>query len=118
MAILVVEGDQLIMRMTTLEHVEGVHQDIAVPLSSVQVVRVSANVWSELRGIRAPGTGIPHVVAVGTRRGAFGKDFAAVHGTGGGVVVELNGQPYGRLVLTVDDPDALVQRVADATRPR
>jgi hypothetical protein len=117
MAILVVEGDQLIMRMTTLEHVEGFHQDITVPLSAVRAVRVSANVWSELRGIRAPGTGIPHVVAVGTRRGSFGKDFAAVHGTGRGVVVELSGQPYGRLVLTVDDPDALVQHVADATRP-
>ena len=29
------------------------------------------------------------MIAVGTRRGSFGKDFAAVHGKGPAVVVEL-----------------------------
>ena len=56
--------------------------------------------WSELRGIRAPGTGVPDVIAVGTRRGNFGKDFAAVHGKGPAVVVELEGADYERLVVT------------------
>ena len=41
--------------------------------------------------MRAPGTGWPGVIAVGTRRGSFGKDFAAVHGKGPAVVVELAG---------------------------
>ena len=60
--------------------------------------------WSEfLRGIRAPGTGLPKVIAIGTRRGGFGKDFAAVHGKGPAVVVELENTEYGRLVVTADD---------------
>ena len=44
---------------------------------------------------------------MGTRRGGFGKDFAAVHGQGSAVVVELDGAPYGRLVATMDDADTV-----------
>jgi hypothetical protein len=84
-----IDGDQLALRLTGEEHLEGVHRDVVVPRSSVAVARVTEDVWSELRGIRAPGTGIPGVIAVGTRRGSFGKDFAVVHGKGRGVVVEL-----------------------------
>ncbi len=64
-----------------------------------------ADAWPELRGIRAPGTGIPGVVAVGTRRGSFGKDFVAVHGKGSAVVVELDGAPFERLIATTIDAD-------------
>ena len=72
--------------------------------------------WSELRGMRAPGTGLPGVVAVGTRRGSFGKDFAAVHGKGPAVVVEFAGQEFQRWILTVDDPVTVAARVS-ATCP-
>lgn len=45
-------------------------------------------------------------MAVGTRRGSFDQNFAAVHGAGPGVVFEFEGQEFGRWVLTVYDPDA------------
>jgi hypothetical protein len=105
---LVGERDRLVLRLTAAEHLEGMHRDIAVPRSSVRSIRVTEDVWSELRGIRAPGTGLPGVIAVGTRRGSFGKDFAAVHGSGRGVVVELVGQEFDRLVVTVADPEGTV----------
>ena len=37
----------------------------------------SALGWMPGRNSRAPGTGIPGVIALGTRRGSFGKDFPA-----------------------------------------
>jgi hypothetical protein len=111
MAHLEVDGDHLALRLTTEEHLEGMHRDIVVPKSAVAVARVAEDVWSELRGIRAPGTGLPGVIAVGTRRGSFGKDFAAVHGPGRGVVVELVDQAFSRLVLTVPDPEEVVARL-------
>jgi hypothetical protein len=106
-----VEGDRLVLRLTTGEHLESVHRDLGVPRDSVTSARVTDDVWSELRGIRAPGTGIPGVIAVGTRRGAFGKDFAVVHGKGSGVVVELKGQAFERIVITSPDPEAEVARI-------
>jgi hypothetical protein len=95
-----VDGSELVLRLSVLEKIEGAHGDIAVPLSGVDSVRAVESAWEELRGIRAHGTGVPGVIAVGTRRGGFGKDFAALHGRGPAVVVELEGAPYGRLVAS------------------
>ena len=100
--------------LRALEKAESVHGDIRVPLSAVRAVRSVDDPWPELRGIRAPGTGIPNVIAVGTRRGSFGKDFAAVHGEGPAVVVELDGTDFARLVVTSDDAAARARGIRQA----
>src|SRR3984885_1462400 len=105
MASLIVEGADLVVKMSDLEKVEAVHVDIHVALAAVHDVRAVDDAWPELRGIRAPGTGIPGVIAVGTRRGSFGKDFAVVHGRERAIVVELDGASYSRLILTTPDAD-------------
>jgi len=105
------------LALTRIERLEGFRGDITAPASSVTSVRVSTDLWSELRGIRAPGTGIPGVVAVCTLRGSFGRDFAAVHGRGPGVVVEFDGEPFQRWVVSVDHPDAVVAEVSSAAGP-
>ena len=67
-------------------------------LEAVTGLRTVPDAWPELRGIRAPGTGVPGAIAVGTRRGGFGKDFVVVHRKGPAVVVELEGEEFERLV--------------------
>lgn len=114
MADLEVDGTELVLHMGAREKAEGMHGDIRVPLSSVRAVRSVDDPWPELRGIRAPGTGLPNVIAVGTRRGSFGKDFAAVHGKGPAVVVELEGADFGRLVVTADDAAVRARRIQEA----
>jgi len=109
-----VDGDELVLHLRSLEKAEGMHSDIRVPLAKVTGVRAVDDPWPELRGIRAPGTGVPHVIAVGTRRGGFGKDFAAVHGKGPAVVVDLENTEYGRLVVTVDDAAERAKTIAQA----
>jgi hypothetical protein len=116
MAELKVDGNDLVLHMHALEKAEGFHGDIRLPLSAVDAVRLVDDPWPELRGIRAPGTGVPEVIAVGTRRGGFGKDFAAVHGRGPAVVVELSGVEYGRLVVTGDDSSEVVTQLQEAVR--
>jgi hypothetical protein len=111
-----IDGNELVVHLRALEKAEGAHGDIRMPLSAVTAVRAVNDPWTELRGIRAPGTGLPNVIAVGTRRGKFGKDFAAVHGKGPAVVVELEGAEYGRLVVTLDDAAARAKAIADAIR--
>jgi len=111
MAQLTVRDDVATLALSRLEQLEGFRRSVRAPVSSITVVRAVTDPWPELRGLRAPGTGLPGVVAVGTRRGSFGKDFAAVHGKGPGVVVEMAGQEFQRWVLTVDDPDPVVARM-------
>jgi hypothetical protein len=109
-----IDGADLVLRLRAMEKAEGAHGDIRVPLSSVTAVRSVDDPWTELRGIRAPGTGLPNVIAVGTRRGKFGKDFAAVHGKGPAVVVELEGFDYQRFVVTLEDAAAQARTIAEA----
>ena len=106
-----VEGGQLVLDLTGLEKLEGFHDDIRVPVSCVREVRWTGDPWSELRGMRAPGTGLPGVVMVGTRRGGGYKDFAAVHRKGPAVVVELEGAEFDRLVVTEDDAAGAAPRL-------
>ncbi len=110
-AALVVTGDDLVLRLTTAEHIEGFHRDIVVPMSSVASVWVSEDMWSDLRGLRAPGTGLPGIVAVGTRRGSFGKDFTVIHGKGRGVIVDLEDQEFSRLMVTVAQPEEVLAQL-------
>ena len=105
MATFDIESGDLCLRLSWVEKLEAFHGSVRFPLSSVASVRSVASAWPELRGIRSPGTGIPNVIAVGTRRGEFGKDFAVVHGKGPALVVELQGARFQRLVVTVDDAD-------------
>lgn len=116
-ATLVVEGSDLVVKMSEIEKFEAVHPDVHVLLSTVRAVRVAEDAWPELRGIRAPGTGIPGVIAVGTRRGSFGKDFAVVHGGERAIVVELDGAAYSRIILTTPDADNVAAEIQSHLMP-
>lgn len=111
MATLLVDGSDLLVKMAELEKFEAMHADLRIPLRAVRTVRVVDDAWPELRGIRAPGTGIPGVIAVGTRRGSFGKDFAVVHGREQAIVVELDGAAYSRVVVTTPDADGVAAEI-------
>ena len=104
----VVDHREIIVRLSWLEKLGAFRGNVRVPAASVEVARVVEDPWRELRGIRAPGTGLPGVIALGTRRGRFGRDFAAVYGKGPGVVIELGDGPFSRLVVSSDDPKRLV----------
>jgi hypothetical protein len=112
-----IEGGMLHLKLSLVEKMEAFHGEIAVPLSSVAAVRAVLTAWPELRGMRAPGTGIPNVIAVGTRRGAFGRDFAVVHGKGPAVVVELQGAKYEHLIVTTQDAEGVAAMVRNGMHP-
>jgi hypothetical protein len=104
----VVDDGEVVVRLSWLEKLGAFRGDVRVPVSSVEAARVVEDPWRELRGIRAPGTGLPGVIALGTRRGRFGRDFAAVYGKRPGVVIELRDGPFSRLVVSSDDPQRIV----------
>jgi hypothetical protein len=109
-ASLVTQGDELVVRLSRVERLAALRRDVRVPLSAVEAVSVDPEPWCALRGVRAPGTGLPGVVAYGVRRLTGARpDFAAVHGSGPAVRVELGATAsFGRLLVTVADPHATV----------
>jgi hypothetical protein len=117
MAALVIEGDQLVIVMSALERAAAFHGDVRVPCGSVRSIRVEPDPWCALRGIRAPGTGFPGVIAYGVRRSTGDRpDFAAVRGRGPAVRVELAPPSrFARVLITVPDPEATIAAVSRAT---
>ncbi len=111
MAHLFLDGDDLVVRLGALEKLGAFRGNVRVPRSTITACRVSPNPWEELRGLRAPGTGIPRVISLCTRRGNGIKDFAAVYGTKPAVVIDLEGADFDRLVVTVSDPEAVAARI-------
>jgi hypothetical protein len=102
MATVTIDGPDLVVRLSPLGKLAAFHGNVRIPLTAVQAVDVEPHPWAALRGIRAPGTGIPGVIAYGTRRHAGGKDFAAVLGRRPAVRIELGDpSPFARLVVSV-----------------
>jgi hypothetical protein len=68
MARLKIDGSDLVVKLSLLEKMGAFHGNIRVPLSAVRAADADPEPWSALRGIRAPGTGLPGVIALGVRR--------------------------------------------------
>jgi hypothetical protein len=103
-------ADRIVVRLGRFERLGAlVAGDPSVPRAAVRAVRVSHRPFRELRGIRAPGTGFPGAIALGTWRRRRGKDFAAVYGKRPAVVVELEGAEWCRLVVSCDDAEEIAR---------
>jgi hypothetical protein len=113
---LAVDGNELVLHLHAVEKAEGFHGDVRVPLTAVESVRAVDDAWPELRGIRAPGTGVRGVIALGTRRHPLGRDFVAVYGKGPATVVELAGLPFLRLVVSSPDAARVAAEIRGAVR--
>ena len=108
MAKLLVTDGTVTVSLSLVEKAEAVHGDVSVPRAAVVSARIVPDGMDEVHGLRMPGTGLPGVVMVGTWRDGEKVTFAVCHGRRAAVVLELTGQHYDRIVVTVDNPDEVV----------
>jgi hypothetical protein len=112
---LYVGGDDVRIHLGLLGRIGAfVGGDGSVPLAAIRSVRVTEDPWSEVRGVRSPGVGLGRMVALGTRRHQFGKDFVAVYGKGPAVVIDLAGQSFSRLVISSSDAERVAEEIRSA----
>lgn len=105
MANLLVGDDEVTVSLSAAEKLEALHGDVRVPRSSVLQVRVVPDGMDEVHGLKMPGAGLRGVIMVGTWRNSESVTFSVCHGNRPAVVLELTGQPYDRIVVTVDNPE-------------
>ena len=105
MARLVATADTVTVTLSALEKIAALHGDVSVPRAALVAVRTVPDGSSEIHGLRMPGTGLPGVIMAGTWRANRRITFAVCHGRRRAVVLELTGQHYDRIVVTVDHPD-------------
>jgi hypothetical protein len=117
MAHLVISGDQVSMQLSLLESLGAFAKSPSVPLADVESVEIVENPWTSaiLKGVRAPGTGVPFVVLLGTMRYRGGKDLCAIYKRRPNAVVTLKSGPFKRWIFEIKDMqeiDALKQALS------
>ncbi len=105
----------MVVRLSAAEQLLAFRGDVSVPLNAIRSVEVEPDPFGALRGIRAPGTGWPGVIAYGVRRYAGGRDFAAVRSKRPALRIDLDdSSPFARLLISIDDPQAWVEMIRAA----
>ena len=112
MADVIIDDDTVTVSLSAFEKLEALHGDVTVPRSAIKRARAVPDGMAEVHGIRAPGTALPGVVLVGTWRSGAGATFAVCHGRKPAIVIDLDGEPFDRLVVTVGDPEGVLCSLA------
>ncbi len=96
------EGE-LVLELSFWERLGAFHSSIRAPKSELLSIHVMANPWNRVEGMtgmRAPGTGMPGVIMLGTLRKRGGKDFVAVYGRTPAKVYTFKSGEFGRWIVT------------------
>ena len=102
MAKVIDTGDEYVLQLSLLEKLGAFHGSLRAPKSALTRKVVVDKPWSmkSMYGVRAPGTGIPMVIMLGTLRWGRRKNFAAIYGRGPATVYEFEGQPYENWIVS------------------
>ena len=104
MAILVTDGTEIRLKMSLLERLGALVSPPTARLDQVQSIEFIDELWSKdvLRGVRAPGTGMPYVVLIGVMRGSGFKDFCVIKRKNPGVIITFSSGPFQRWIYTLE----------------
>ena len=102
MAQIIEQGDKLVLSLSKAEKIACLHGNIVANKSDLASQKIVAKPWRSglLRGFRAPGTGIPFYLLLGTMRYKGGKDFTIIYPNQPVEVYEFKSGPYKRWIIT------------------
>ena len=102
MAKVIEQSNRLILKLNWLEKIGALHGNLVVDKSKLISKKSHAKPWSSevLKGIRAPGTGFPYLILLGTMRYRGGKDFTAIYKKRAVTVYEFADYSYKRWIVT------------------
>ena len=109
-----IEGESLRYDMNWLENIGALGRDPKSKISNLISVTRSDHPWTikVLRGIRAPGTGFPYLIMLGTMRFWKGKDFCVVYKRNPVLLLEFENEPFKRWIIPYNQENLEVIRKA------
>ena len=102
MAKVIEDGNNLVLKLSMWEKIGGLHKDLVISKDLLVKKTVFQNPWTKevLKGVRAPGTGIPYVILLGSMRYKGGKDFTAIYKRRPVTIYEFKDSPFKRWIIT------------------
>lgn len=113
MATITIDNGAVRIEPTTWQRIGGFQGTFEIPIASVKSVRVDPEITHYFPGFRAPGYG-GLVRKIGTFRRKGMKAYWNTNRHGDALVIECPGAKFDRVVLTVDDPAAVRDRIQAA----
>ncbi len=109
-------GNQISYELSNLEKLGALSSSPYANKSNLISVERVENPWTKevLRGMRAPGTGIPYIIMLGTMRYKSGKDFCVVYKRRPVLVLEFDGPGFKRWVIPDNEANRAVIRAANS----
>jgi hypothetical protein len=114
MATIDITPQTLSVRFTTGERIGGLLRHIEVPREAVVSAQVEADGVSAVKGLRAPGLGLPGRRLIGTWRrvGEPRRTAVCVSRQEPAVRVRLRGQKWDELLIGTADPEGVVAQLS------
>lgn len=116
MAHVQIDAKTLTVNVQGLHQLAGFKRRITAPLTHVRGATIDPGVMSETKGVRAPGLGLGRLATIGTFYRDGQRHFWDVTAKGTPIVIELENEPYERLILEVDDPRTTVDKINTAVQ--
>ena len=114
MAEVTVADGTLTVHLRPVEKVEAIHGDIQVAQADVLEVEALDSPFEAIHGWRAPGTGVPGIVAVGTWRDGRRTLFAVLHRGQQAVHIRLNNASFDELLIGTADAGGVAAALREA----
>ncbi|NVB79709.1 MAG: hypothetical protein HOV81_15035 [Kofleriaceae bacterium] len=106
-----IEADQVRVKVLGMHRLWALKRELTFPRAAVRAVRrlppdALKGWW---KGLRAPGTSIPGVIAAGTFHKDGERHFWDVRHANRAIEIDLEGETYAKLFVEVEDPEAAVR---------
>ena len=105
-----VVGDRITYELTTIEKIGAFGNSPTANVTNLVTYFREENPWTvkTMRGIRAPGTGFPYVIMLGTLWHRRGRDFCVVYKRRPVLVLEFRNEKFKRWVIPMTEANFAV----------
>jgi hypothetical protein len=111
MARVEIDGDDMVVQLSSLERIVTLRQGLRVPIRSIVGVTVDSGVGAEPKGIRSPGTHVPGLLTSGTYLRDGVKTFWHITRGTRAVVISLKDADVHRVIVDVTDPHGVAAQI-------
>ena len=96
------DGVKLTLQLSFWEKIGSLKKGLVIPKTQLTGKTISKNPWSGtvIKGWRAPGTGFPFLILLGTMRYKGGRDFTAIYKRRPVAIYEFKDALYSRWIIT------------------
>lgn len=118
MSQIAVSAHTVSVRFRPWEMLAGLVTNTDIPRDAIVSADWVANGLDAVRGMRAPGLGLPGTLLIGTWRRLGTKTLVAVRRGEPALVLRLKGQRYDTIIVSTPDAEALATELNRVGQPR